>query len=353
VEELVSHSSRTSDPIGTRELVKHLGTRYRELGLLPVRELSDEHVVSTWETRGGMESGTLVIIQLDSILDGEIPYQAFRRTPEWLHGEAVGASRAPLAMMEFALRTLRKQKKLQQQGLGILTYADEGRECRYSKEKIERASRIAARVIVLRPGSAGGKVITGARGLRKYQLLVEGEAFDLRPSARTKDVLSWTNSRLESMSQLSSRKEYLDVFVTDISVRRFPRKLPHRVDATLMLSYVRPMSADEAEMKIRDILGKKGPKWQLSLVSDLPAMADRKDNRLFFGKVQKVARELDITLEHVTSATPSVAGFVPEGVPVICGLGPEVDRPYTPQEAVQRSSFFQRTVLLAELLRGV
>ncbi len=351
VEELVSYSSRTSDPIGARELVKHLDTRYRELGLLPVMDLTDEHVVRTWETKRGMNGGILLVLQTDSLLNEGIPYQAFRRTPEWLHGEAVGTSRAPLAMSEFAIRALRKQKKLQQRHLGILTYADEGRECRYSRGKIERAARRVKRVIVLRPGSAGGRIIVGARGLRKYQLLVEGEPLDLRPAARTKDVLSWTTNRMESIMGLSSRKEYIDVFITDISAMRFPRRLPHRVQATFMVSYTRPIIADQVEQKIRGILGKKGPKWQMNLVSDLPSMPERKENLMFFEEIVKIAGKLDISLTRVTSATPSVAGFVPESIPVICGLGPEVDNPYTPHEAIQRISLFQRTVLLAELLK--
>ena len=351
VEELVSYSTRTSDPIGTRELVKHLVHRYREFGLLPVRDLTDEHVVSTWETQGGMAGGTLVMLQTDSLLDGEIPYQAFRRTPEWLHGEAVVTSRAPLAMLEFALRALRKQKKLHQQRLGVLTYSDEGRDCRYSREKIERASREAARVLVLRPGTLDGSVIVGSRGLRKYQLLVEGEPRDLRPTSRAPDVLRWTNSRVESMMQLSSQKERVDVFMTDISAKCFPTRLPHRVQVTLLVSYSRPAVAAQAEEAIRGILGKKGPRWKLSVVSDRPAMADREDNRAFAEEVIAIARELEIPLSHETAATPSVAGLVPEGVAVITGLGPAVERTHTPHEAVQRISLFQRTVLLAEVLR--
>jgi D-alanine-D-alanine ligase len=314
-------------------------------------ELTDEHVVRTWETKRGMDGGTLLVLQTDSLLDQAIPFQAFRRTPEWLHGEAVGSSRAPLAMSEYAIRALRNQKKLQQQHLGILTYADEGRECRYSREKIERAARKAKRIIVLRPGSSGGRIIVGSRGLRKYQLLVEGEALDLRPATKTKDVLSWITNRTESIMKLSSRKDYVDVFVADISAMRFPRRLPHRVQATFLLSYIRPMIADQVEQKIREILGKKGPKWQMDLVSDLPAMPERKENLLFFEEVMKTAQKFDIGLSRVTSATPSVAGFVPEGIPVICGLGPEIDNPYTPHEAIQRISLFQRTVLLAELLK--
>ena len=349
--ELISYSSRMSDPIATRELVKHLEQRYKELGLLPIRELSDEHVVRTWETEAGLKNGTLVIIQVDSMLDAEIPYQAYRRTPEWIHGESVGTSRAPMAMFEFAIKALKKQNLLRKKRLGILIYSDEGRDCRYSKEKIQQASGLAGRVIVLGQGSVGGNIILGSRGIRKYQLLVEDKPRDLRPGTKIHDALRWTNIRTESMMQLSSQKDRMGVFVTGISVKRFPMMLPHRVQADLLISYYKSQVANKAEDDIRNILGKRGPKWRLNLISDRPEMTSRRDNRSLFNEIQEIAHELEIPITHTTSAFPSVAGLVPRGVGVICGLGPLVDSPHTPHEAVQRVSLFQRTILLSEILR--
>jgi hypothetical protein len=127
--------------------------------------------------------------------------------------------------------------------------------------------------------------------------------------------------------------------------------LPHRVQANLLISYYKPEVADKAEQDIRGILGRKGPKWRLNLVSDRPDMPVRRENRAFFNEIIEIANELEIPLSHQTSAVPSVAGLVPKGVGVICGLGPLVDSSYTPHEAVQRISLFQRTILLTEVLR--
>ncbi|MEA2109322.1 MAG: ATP-grasp domain-containing protein [Pseudomonadota bacterium] len=350
VEELVSYHSRTADAINIAEFTNHLDKQYREIGLLPVREFTSEHIVNTWETVAGMAGGTLIVIQLDSLLGGETPYQAFRRTPEWLHGEAVGESRAPLAMFEYALRALRKQKQLRKQRLGILTYTDEGQDCWHSSKIIEQAARKAERVIVLREGSTNSNVVAGSRGVRKYQLFVEGVPHDFSSSEKSPDALRWINNRLESMMQLSSRKERLGIYVTDIRTKHFPKMLPHNAQATILVSYSKPAVANEAEKKIRRILGKNRLKWQLNMVSDRPAMADCKNNRALFNQVSKIARELEIPLAQETSMRPSVAGLVPESIPVICGLGPVVESLHTPHEAVQRISLFQRTVLLTEFL---
>jgi D-alanine-D-alanine ligase len=195
-------------------------------------------------------------------------------------------------------------------------------------------------------------MVLGSRGIRKYQLIVEDKPRDLRPGTKSHDALRWTNMRTESMMQLSSPKDRLGVFVTGISAKHFPMMLPHQVKASLMISYYKEETADKAESDIRNLLGRKGPKWRLNLVSDRPAMPLREENKTLFNDILEVANKLEIPISHATSAIPSVAGFVPRGVGVICGLGPTVDSPHTPHEAIHRVSLFQRTILLSEILRN-
>jgi hypothetical protein len=153
------------------------------------------------------------------------------------------------------------------------------------------------------------------------------------------------------MMQLSSQKDRLGVFVAGINVKNFPMMLPHRVQVNLLLSYYKSATANKAEDDIRSILGKKGPKWRLNMVSDRPEMVARRENRAFYNRIHEIAEKLEIPITHATSATPSAAGLVPRGVAVVCGLSPIVDAQHTPLEAVQRVSLFQRTILLAEILR--
>ena len=47
---------------------------------------------------------------------------------------------------------------------------------------------------------------------------------------------------------------------------------------------------------------------------------------------------------------PSAAGLVPPQVPVICGIGPIARDLFTTQEAVNRISLIQRTLLIADFL---
>ena len=111
-------SSRTSDPVGNTMAITQLDKLMQEMKMKPVKELTDTRSAFTWETNSGFEGGTLFIGHIDIPLESGVPVQTFRREPEWLYGEGVGVSRAPLVMLEFALRSLRYNRLLHQLPIG-------------------------------------------------------------------------------------------------------------------------------------------------------------------------------------------------------------------------------------------
>ena len=78
-----------------------------------VDELTDEPEAYMWETARGFDGGVLLLAHLDVPAVGDSVRQGFRRDPEWLYGEGVGRSRAPLVMLEYALRALRSIRRPQ------------------------------------------------------------------------------------------------------------------------------------------------------------------------------------------------------------------------------------------------
>ena len=350
IEDWTRVRSRTSDPIGLLEAVKKLQENFKKIALQPVLDCTDERVCWTWETRTGFKNGTLFIGHLDVPLGREIPSQEFRRDPEWLYGEGIGLSRAPLVMLEFVLRGLRQIRKLHDLPVGVLYYTDEGRDGKYSAEIIKKASAQAQQVLIMRPGNPGNKIVTQRRGQRKYRLLVEAEPRRLGKVLKQTDALSWFCLKQHELAKLSSRKERVAVAASDIHTNAFPMLLPHRVEATLLLSYCESRLADSLEEQMRDILGKDSVHWKLEMIADRPPMNARPKNRTLAKTLSQVAQQWEIPLKQESSLWPSVAGLVPTSTTVVCGLGPVARQLYTPHEAVQRISILQRTLLLAEFL---
>jgi D-alanine-D-alanine ligase len=344
--------SRTTDPVGTQEAIKRLDKDLRAIGLKAVDDLTDSHVAWTWQTPAGMDGGTLLIGHLDVPLEPEVATQTYRREPEWLYGEGIGASRAPLVSMLFALRALRHVRKLRRLPLGVLYYGDEGRDCRYSVDTIRKAAARVKNVLVLRPGHPGDFIVTARRGQRRYLLTIDGETFRMGGSTKKPEVLTWAFDKLQQCGKLSSRKERTAVSTLALQTTHMPMLLPHHVTATLLASYPDEKIGASLEERLRDIFAgdSKGIAWKLELFSSRPPMKERRANARLSKALDAVAKEWEIPLRRESSVWPSAAGLVPASTGVVCGVGPVARNVYTPSESVDRISLLQRTLLLAEFL---
>lgn len=346
----VALTAHTNDPIGVQESVSRFSKTMKDVGLKQVSDLSDERSVWTWESRAGLANGTLLVVHADVPVDSEILSQAFRREPEWLYGDGIGSSRAPLTMLEFALRALRSQRLLRKVPVGVLLYCDEGRDARYSQDLIKAASAVAREVLVLRPGNVGDKLVTQRRGQRKYRLRVEGPPDRPGKSRKKPETLRWVFSRLEEMSRLTSQKERVSVSCVDIRTESLPMLLPHRITATVLMTFPDAKLATETEKQLKAKTDKRGPKWELEKISDRPPMKERRATQRLQRAVADVANEWDVPLDRESSVWPSVSGLVPTSKGCLCGFAPVARDLGTPGEAVQRISLIQRTLLLAQYL---
>lgn len=346
-------TSHTGDPIGMQEIVRRVDEMFGGLGMKPVSSLTKEPAAYTWETTKGLQDGTLLVCHVDRPVHADQPTQVFRREPEWLHGDGIGTARAPLVMIQFALRSLRARRLLRKVPLGVLCYTDEGRDARYSTEILRAAAGKAKRVLVLRPGAVGDHIVTQRRGQRRYRFVAEGDP--LRPGQLTKkkEVFRWASGKLEGFAEMTSRKKRLSVSAIDVQTEQLFMLLPHRVTCTLLMTYLDPKAADAAEEEMRTMLareGRNGPRWQLKPISDRPPMKERRHNLQLARAFERLAEELEIPLSHESSVWPSVAGLVPSKIPCVCALAPVARDLSTQHEAVLRISLVQRTILLARFL---
>lgn len=343
-------SSRTYDPVGKRLAAKEFSETMEDLRLTPVPEHTDDRSHWMWTTKKGYEGGTLLIAHLDVPQKAETPSQAFRRDPEFLYGEGIGSSRSPLVMLEFTMRALKAQRILDRLPLGVFCYSDEGVDATYSARAIGDVSSRAGRVLVLRPGNPGGKAIDERRGEVLYHLSVEGRPMKLGQSGRAMEPLLWLSGKLAELHALSSREERIAVSATEIRTETFPLLLPHRVTAQLEVSYYDLKTLEQTKEKMTRLLLAKGLRVNLEEYSNRPPMTERKVTRGLVRGLKTVAKHWDIPLEMTSSLWPSVAGLVPEAVPVVCGMGPLAEHLYTPQERIHRISLIQRTLLLTQYL---
>ncbi len=349
VKDWTALSSRSGDPVGLVEAGRRAGRMLEEMRLLPVEDLTDERVAVTWQTRAGLDGGTLFVAPLDIPSTETMTPQRFRREPEWLYGEGI-ASRASLVALEFALRSIRSLRRLGKQRIGILLYMDEGRDARYSEKVIRQAAARAARVLVLRPGHEDAAV-TRRRGLRIYRLRVEGKPRRPGRAAKKPEVLRWVWNRLEAVSALTDQTARVSVSAVRIDAEALPLQLPHRVTARLLVTYPDGEAADDLETRLREtVAATAGPAWELERLTDRPAFRPRRSSMALARKLEEAAQRWEIPFKTTSAVWPSVAGLVPEDTPCLCGVGPTARHVGTPQESVSRTSLIQRSLLLAQLV---
>ncbi len=350
LEEWVGIRSRTGDPLGLRQAFNEASDLFEDLGMREVPALSISGVAAAWQTKAGLNDGILLIGNLDVPVDRQFPAQAFRRDPEWLHGEGIGSSRAPLVMLEFALRALRSLRRLRRLPLGVLYYADEGEDARAGAEKIREAAARAREVLVLGAGMEPDKVVVRRRGQRSFRLRVETDSLRLGHTFRKPDALRWTCRKLEEIAQLSSQAEHFAVTTLDIHTERHPMHLPHQATAHIVASFPSTAAGDAVAGRIRRILGRGGPRWELLEGTNRPPFADRPAGRELADSLAQVAARWEIPLERGASGWPSVAGLTPLDKACVCAIGPVARNLRTPNEAVKRITVVQRSLLLAEFL---
>jgi D-alanine-D-alanine ligase len=343
-------ASHTADPVGIREAVRRADRMFRDMRMSVVTDFTDDRSAQTWQTKAGLAGGTLFLGHLDTPGEEITGAPVFRREAEWLYGAGIGSSCAPLVALEFALRALRSMRRLHRRKLGVLLYTDEGRDARYSAGIIRAAAEQAARVFVIRPGNVGDSVITQRRGHRKYRFRAQGDPRPPGRASKRPELLRWFWNQLEVFSRLSNRKERVSVSTAGLRTEALPMNLPHRAVATILVTYPTTSVADALEAKMRETLVKGGPRCELELMSDRPAMKERRGTLQLARALETVARRWEIPLKRESSVWPSVAGLVPPKIPCLCGVGPVARDLGTPHESVLRISLVQRTLLLAEYL---
>lgn len=344
--------SWTGDPVGLGAVIKRLENHFTGLELKPVKAYSSKRSAWTWETEAGFEGGTLLVASIDVPRDGGGGYPIpFRRDPEWLYGEGIASSRAGITCILQSLNTLQALGLLHDKKLGVFIYGDEGRGMRYSAQYLQSAASKAGRVIVLQPGFRSGKIVDQRRGSRKFSILVEGAFQRIGSHGSQVDLMSWFLERAEKIGSLSRPDEKLTVAVQEVHSERYSVLLPHRIRATVYVTYLDSAMADEAEKELHEAFAPAEDEQEdtavfIEKLEERPALNRFEAAEEIISRLKNISEDWNLPFGVEASLLPSAAGEVPEGIPVICGFSPASRDMFTPHECIHRGELLQRALLL-------
>ncbi|QGG48357.1 ATP-grasp domain-containing protein [Heliorestis convoluta] len=345
-------ASSTDDPAGLSAVLRRIGQRMEKLGLEPVEALTNGRSAWTWQTKASLKGGTLLVVPVDTPRErGGYPVP-FRRDPEWLFGEGIASSRAGLLCALQAFEALRSVRKLRTTPLGLFVYTDEGRGMRYSSSLLKQAAQEAGQVLVLQPGFRPGKVVDERRGSRKYSLLVEGQPQRIGARGKYCDVLSWFLQKAQKCATLSQSDQKLSVVVQEVKSERFSVLMPHRVWATVYVTYMDEKLADKAEEQLHKLFSTSHKEIQVYLekLEERPPLLKTTQSSALLTQLQDIAEQWKLPFGAEGGLLPSPAGVILATVPILCGMAPASRDLYTPHEAIPRGELLQRTLLLTLFL---
>ncbi|MDO9574384.1 MAG: ATP-grasp domain-containing protein, partial [Candidatus Contubernalis sp.] len=147
--------SWTDDPVGISAAVRRFDERLSRLGLTMVEQFTNRRSAWTLQTDIDIKRSTLLVLPIDVPRDGGKYPVLFRRDPEWLYGEGIASSRAPMVCLLQALEALHSINKLLSARLSVFLYSDEGRGLRYSSSLLQQVAKTVKQVIILQPGYRG------------------------------------------------------------------------------------------------------------------------------------------------------------------------------------------------------
>ena len=343
--------SWTEDAVGLSTVLRKLEDRLRKLGLKTVPEYTNGRSAWTWATNAGLKDGTLLVVSLD-IPGNRIGFPIpFRTEQEWLYGEGIASSRGGLVTLLSALNALKGIKVLSKSKIGILFYSDEGRGMRYSSLTLRQAAKQAKQVIILQPGFEGGKIVDQRRGSKKYSVILEGEPLRVGSRSNQIDVLTYFLQKTDKLKAISSPDQRLTVAIQDVHSERYSVLLPHRVKATVYVTFLEEKMARDAEEQIKEVfkVNARGIQSYVEKLVERPPL-QRKKNNPIVKRLSTLCEEWKIPFGIESSLLATAAGEIPPTVPVICGFGPASKGLYTPNEGIHRGELIQRSFLLAMLL---
>ncbi|MBW3582655.1 MAG: ATP-grasp domain-containing protein [Euryarchaeota archaeon] len=339
-------SSRTGDLFGVREAMRMLDGRLVETGLHRVSDLTDDHYGWTWESPAGLNGGTLLLVALDVPLDASTPPQRFEVGPQWLHGEGIASSRAAVVMATEALRALSEEGLLERTPVGILAYGDAGADGQFSADLIRRAAGRAKEVLALDPVREGEGIVHDAPGLATLHTVFEVEP---RRVGRARLVPAALR-RLIELEGLTAPGDGVDVAVGSVSTETLTRRPPHRLEADLMVRY-RDDAARRAWISTaEDLLSEVDVVAHIGERGHYPPVRDGEPTRHLVAELRALAEEWDVPLASESADSPTLAGLAPEGTAAVGGLGPVARGVHRPDEAIDRTAFMQRLILITQHL---
>ncbi len=342
----------SDDPVSKQAFIRRLDLRLKKLGVKQTSAYTDGKSHWFYQSPKGYKNGVIFVIPID-IPGLRTSYPVpFRKEPERLYGEGIASSRAGLVSVLKALDALSHVEQLSETPFGIFVYGDEGQGMRYSGSALKRLSGIADKFFIMHPSYNENKIVHQRRGALKLNVIVEGHPVRVGSNGKMPNPMKFFLDKISNIETITQNHSKLALSVQDINTNRYSVLMPHRITATIYITYLDATSARSAEIALRNAFktSNRHLKTYVETLENRPPMIQNPNSKALSDALQSISASMGHTLESESTLLPSPAGVISTDKAVVCGLAPGSKKLFTSEESINRTEWVQKTLLITEYL---
>jgi D-alanine-D-alanine ligase len=206
-------------------------------------------------------------------------------------------------------------------------------------------------IIGMRHSDLHGVIGTSCVGMQKYT--IEMSNLKNHRTNQVTDLIASLTSKINAWKKLASQKRGVVIIIDTIQADQFISTLPDFATVQITAYFKSNDQGQWIDQQVKKIARKNSRNRLQVRVQTLGGRAPVKNssaNQIFFTEIQKIANQIEVTIDSAHFDTTSDISFAGDEVPTIEGLGPLGNNCGSPDEFIIRDSLIDRAVVLSMIL---
>ena len=355
--QVVSIESQTHEKAGVDAVGQLIQAQLRELGaqiqIHPQIQVGD-HVVGTWNTGAG--SPIALFMHMDTVHPaGTLAQRPVRIEGDRFYGPGSYDMKASHVIALSAMQALIAQGALPNREIRMVFTSDEEIGSDTSRVLIEDLARDAVLSLVLEPALPDGRLKSARKGTGTYKVVARGKAAHAGGAHQEGiNAIAELAHQALALQALTNYERGITFSVGAIRGGGVTNVVPDYAELfvdTRVTTYEDAQWVRNAVYGLQPVLA--GATLQVEGEPDRPPMPCDAGRLETFARIQQIARDIDLDIDHGPSGGGSDASFTAAlGVPTMDGLGAEGDGAHAVHEHVLLHSLPERAALTAAIIRA-